>query len=477
MSVVDRVAENIGSPSPAPQRATLEPLRQHRLFIIVFVTSALMSALVLTYIYSERYRAETTIFFKSSDVRRLNNHNSTMALGSPLPPTVPFKVVTQTINGLVGSDQLLRRVVTELHLDASEPKDYSGPWYISYYKQLKDWLSDYASDLWQIVRFGRIIEQDPVSRAISDLRKEIKIRNDDSYIYTLQVTTKSPARAVAIADAVGADLIDLTHRNEHLPAQEEIAKLTGLRDGKLREIEGLQDRMRDLLAGIQVASIKEEVDKITALSSQLNQERFNTSADLRQSEAKLARLSEKLTLPVSSAGIAESDAVTARRPHRLTPDDYAKLTSEKHVAEVNSASLRARLGALDQSIATVTNRLQRLNQTQAEHELLSAQLNSAKRDYAALTDAYQELVIRTASGQSELRILAKATMPDLPVSPIKIYHTAAAGFVAALLAIGLVFVLDFFQIRVFLPRAGGRRRRLAPIRPEAPDGPHSVAAD
>ena len=474
MSIADRGAENIGAPSPDPQRTVLQPLREHRLFIIVFVISALVSALALTYIYSERYRAETTIFFKSSDVRRLNNNNSTMALGSPLPPTLPYKVITQTINGLVGSDQLLRRVVTELHLDAAEPKDLSGPWYVHYYKKLKGWLSDYASDLWKIVRFGRVIEEDPISKAVSDLRKEIKVRNDDSYIYTLQVTTKTPQRAVAIANEVGAVLIDLVYNNEHIPAQEEIAKLAGLRDRKLREIEGLENRMRDLLAGVQIASIKEEIDKTTALSSQLRQERSNTTADLRQSDAKLRRLQEKLRLLAPPAALAGT--AVARQPNRLTADDYAKLTTEKHAAEVNTASLRARSGSLDQSIAEVVHRLLTLNKIQAEHDLMSAQLNSAKRDYAALTDAYQELVIRTASGQSELRIQSKATMPELPVSPIKIYHTAAAGFLAALLAIGLAFVLDYFQIRVFLPPPSGRRRRLEPMPAESP-GPQAATAD
>src|SRR5258707_1129177 len=83
------------------EQADLRPLREHRAFISVFILSAMLSALVLTYIYSERYRAETTIFFKPSDVTRLGTH-STMALGAPLP-TLPYKVVTQTITGLMDS--------------------------------------------------------------------------------------------------------------------------------------------------------------------------------------------------------------------------------------------------------------------------------------------------------------------------------------------------------------------------------------
>jgi uncharacterized protein involved in exopolysaccharide biosynthesis len=461
MLTVNQAAEDEGRVAPDVQHASLQPLGEHRLFITVFILSALLSALVLTYVYSERYRAETTIFFKSSDVTRIGSH-STMALGSPLP-TLPYKVVTQTINGLVDSDQLLRRVVTDLHLDAEEPKDYSGPWYIRYYKELKDWLSDWASDVWKIVRFGRIIKEDPVNKAITDLRKQVKVRNDDSYVYTIQVTGKTPQRAVAIADHLSTALIDLVHRDEARAAQVEIAKLGGLRDGKITEIKEIETRMRDLLAGVQIASIKEEIDKLTALSSQLQENRSNTTADLRQSEAKLAGLTAKLRLPNSPAPLVGGDTGVGRQgagqPNRIGVDDYAKLTTDRHNAEITTGSLRARLDSIDRSFAALTRRLEVLNQIQAEYDLISAQLGSAKRDYSALTDAYQELVIRTTSAQSELRIQAKAEPPELPVSPIKIYHVAAAGALAALLAIGLAYVLDYFEIHVFLPPAGRNRRR------------------
>ena len=122
-----------GASYPALEREGLRPLREHRAFITVFVVAAVLSALALTYIYAERYRAETTIFFNPSDVTQLNTH-SMQAFGSPFPYT-EFKAVTQTVVGLVESDALLRRVVTDLHLDVKEPRDVSGTWYRRYYKR------------------------------------------------------------------------------------------------------------------------------------------------------------------------------------------------------------------------------------------------------------------------------------------------------------------------------------------------------
>ncbi len=51
-------------------------------------------------------------------------------------------------------------------------------------------LADFLSDASSYLRFGRIIEPDPVSKAIAGLRKQIKVVDDDSYIYTLRVSAR-----------------------------------------------------------------------------------------------------------------------------------------------------------------------------------------------------------------------------------------------------------------------------------------------
>src|SRR5258708_19572128 len=123
--MVDGLAAAESAPFTNTEQETLRPLREHRAFITVFVLSAMLSALVLTYIYSERYRAEATIFFKPSDVTLLNNH-TTEALGSPVPsPTL--RHITQTITGLVDSDVMLRRIVPHLPLHFDQPSHFSLP--------------------------------------------------------------------------------------------------------------------------------------------------------------------------------------------------------------------------------------------------------------------------------------------------------------------------------------------------------------
>jgi hypothetical protein len=100
----------------------------------VFVNSAMLTALALTFIFSEAYRVRTTVFFKTSEMTQLANH-PTQALGSPYPSNTGFKAIYQRIAQTLDSDALLRQVVKDRHLDAPKPRNISGPWLARYCKQ------------------------------------------------------------------------------------------------------------------------------------------------------------------------------------------------------------------------------------------------------------------------------------------------------------------------------------------------------
>src|SRR5205823_5195377 len=129
-----------------------------------------------------------------------------------------------------------RGIVTDLHLDYREPRDFSGPWYVRYIKVLMFGLADYMSNVSSYLSFGRIIEPDPVASAIAALRKQIKVVNEDSYLYTLRVTAKTPELAAAIADRVGVALLDVLRRDDQASSTKESQETVALRDDKNREI-------------------------------------------------------------------------------------------------------------------------------------------------------------------------------------------------------------------------------------------------
>ena len=123
MGLVDSLAEDTVRVDSELLRDAMQPLREHIAFIVVFVLSAMLSALALTYIYSERYRGEATILFKPAELTKLTQH-TTQALGSPFPSNTAFKAIDQTITQMLDSDALLRQVVADLHLEVPDAAGY-----------------------------------------------------------------------------------------------------------------------------------------------------------------------------------------------------------------------------------------------------------------------------------------------------------------------------------------------------------------
>jgi len=472
--LVNNLAEDTTRVDSGMLRDALQPLREHTAFIIVFVLSAMLSALALTYIYSERYRGEATILFKPAEMTKLTQH-TTQALGSPFPSNTAFKAVDQTITQMLDSDALLRQVVADLHLEVPVPRDMSGPWYVQYYKQAKYALQDYAIDVWKYLQWGRLID-DPVGGAVALLRRDLKVSSTDSYVYSLKVIASTPERAKAIADDVGARLIDKFRDVDLGSADERRERLAKLRDDKSREVEGIEEQIRDLQSSNQVASLSDELTEATRRASHFQSEQADTTADLRESDAKLAELTAKVRFLTPEAAHAGGDLSEAAQSSRLSANDYTRLTSEKLDAQVRSRGLSAKLASIDRTYTAANTRLELLAQLQAQYDFLSARLTAAKRDFSALSDAHLEATMDSATGQSQLQLQAEATAAPMPISPIKIYHVGAAGGLALMIAIGLAYVFDYFDFQLFLPTPGGERRRRTAALPAAVVAPESVTA-
>lgn len=431
----------------------LGPLRAHLAFVFVFVVSASASALALTYIYSEKYQSEATIFFKPQTITRLNAQQ-TEALGSPVP-TTPFKVIGQTLAGLTKSDAVLSSVVVDLRLDVDDPKDYSGPWYVSWYRRAKDYLSGVGADAWSLLKYGRVINEDPGARAIRDLKKNVKVEHEDSYVFTIRAINKKPDVAASIADTIAVRLADLIRSEDQLPMKLQREELERLLASKTAVIKDLESRMRDLLATNQVGALQPEIENGSSRFSQLELSWARVEAELRREEARVNGLTGKLSALSASAKARDSEGLS-----RLG-QNFSKFNTEKLTTEVNVGGLRENRASIERSIAKLRADLLQLSQTKVDYDLMSNELEAAKRDYTILSGARQETVIRQATAQSELHT-HKAQIPELPRSPIKIYHVGLAAILAAIVSIGLAYVFSYFQIKFFMNPGGVNDRSFKP---------------
>lgn len=457
---------NVGPPRPdLPDDGMLSlgaihPIRAHLVFIAVFVLSAAITALALTFVYSERFVGETNTYFKPAELTRLAPQE-TRALGSPVPNT-PFKVIGQTLEGLVKSDALLRQTVIDLKLDVPAVETFDGPWYRIAYKRAKNYLSEYGADVWSLLQHGRVIEENRTSTAIRDLRKNTKVLSEDSYIFTVRTLAKTPELAAATANDLARRLIDLINGEDQDTASRRGQQLGQLRAQKLVELTNLEVSIRDLLASVNSASIDSEIEQSTARRSTLDLQRIDTAASLRQEESRAAEFANRLR--------GQAPDTRPRQSDRLGADDFNKLTSEKLAAENRAVGLRSRYEVLQRDADLLDARIQRLNLVRSETAVLSARLQSAKRDLVALTDSLQETAIKAGIVAGELRIQSPAQIPQFPVSPIKIYHVGLAAVLAAVFGAGMAVLLGYWDIRLFM--VGDKWRW--PVLTETKAGPHEA---
>jgi uncharacterized protein involved in exopolysaccharide biosynthesis len=434
------------------------PLRRQRLFIAIFVLSAVATALLLTYVYSEKYEAYTAISYRVQEVTRFKAQQNE-ALGSPAPQA-PFKVIGSTLQEVLKSDAVLEDVVKALRLDVREPRDYSGPWYREWYQRTKDWLREYSGKAWQLLKYGRIVEDDPVAVALAELRNNIKVTNRDSYIFHLYVRDRYPERAARIANYLAEVVTRWLLEFDRQPGRSRAEQLGSLLAGKRVEMEQRRADIEALLNLNQVASVQLETERLTENQTSLQLELSRLSSEIARAQARQASVQNKLA--VKQRILGPDPGAPAEPVEFIPPEDFKKLASQRVFEDVELKSLLAKREALQQSMDAVSTRLRKLPAVQAKLESLKVSLASSEREYTLLRDGYSEAAVRATSAVSEVRVLNPAAIPTSPVAPIKIYHVGLAGALSLLLAIGLVYLLDFLGIEwLFSPAP--RPRESVPV--------------
>lgn len=428
-----------GSQSGVDIQKYLDVLAKQKAFILVFVLSAILSSLSLTYITSKKYEAATTIFYRPIEMSMLRAREIE-SFGAPVP-TPPFKVIMQTLRDAVKNESVLRPVVGELELDKSIKAEYSS-WYKRWFYETKDFVRSRISDLWQLLKYGWLIEEDSTVEAITTLRKNIDIvATRDSYIYVLKVKDKHPERAARIVDAAGQRLIEWLKSEQQSASYKRLQELQKQLVDQENEIRALRAEREDLLNENNLVSIAEETTKGVANLYEMELENVRISAQIEKKQEEVAEYEEK---------IQAGSKVAVRS------EDFKTMVSNKLFGEIDMKGLIAQKDFLKSSIRDQKSRLQQLPVLQSKLDDLEMKISAATREHQHFKDFYTEVFTDVTTSPGETRVLHGAIGSLRPVQPIKVYHVGLTAFLGLMLSIGLVYVLDFLNIRVFFSGRDGK---------------------
>ena len=461
------------APSPPWHRA----LSDQRWFIIVFVVTAIITSIGLTYVFAEKYESSTAISYRVQEVTRFRAQQNE-AMGSPAP-LAPFKVIGTTLQEVLVSDAVLRDVVLALRLDQKPAQVRTGPWYKVWYETTKDWVREYGGYTWKLLKYGRLIDDEPVASAIAELRSNIKVTNRDSYIFNLAVRDRYPDRAAHIVDHMSGVLASWLLEFDRQPGRSRADQLRVLLDQKGVDLARRRKQIETLLIDSRVSSVQQDGDRLTENLSSLQIEVSRLTSDIARSKTRLGTIDTKLQVKQrmlgAASGAGAAPVAAGEAFENIPPDDFKRLASERVFNDLEVKSLIAKRDALQGTANELSVRLRKLPAVQNRYDTLKMELAAVEREFTLLNDGYQEAAVRATSPVSEVRVLHPALVPTNPVAPIKVYHALLALGLGLPLAIGFVFLFDFLGFTRLLAPARRTRASVARAAP-APSTPAAAPA-
>ncbi|MHC4621843.1 MAG: GAF domain-containing protein, partial [Planctomycetota bacterium] len=391
-----------------------------------FCFSAVLASLGLTYFVSEKYQAATTIFYRPMEVSLLRQ-KETESFGAPVP-FAPFRVISQTLRDAVKNEAVLRPVVEALKLD-EEIEVVWDTWYERWYHKSKSFIKARLLNLWELLKYGRLIEEEAKLKAIKRLRKNIDIETTkDSYIHILKVKDKYPQRAAKIVDRAGQVMVDWLRKQQQRQTEERVRQFEQRVASKQAQILDLQEQRKKLLEDNDLVSLSEETIRALSNLYEMRLEDIRIGAQIQKKEKEIAEYEQ---------------GIRAKPSGYVQSEDIKNMRSAKLFGEVELKGLKAESSFMASSVKDLEDHLAKLPSLQQRLEMLELQIASATREHEHLKDLYTEASAQVMPAQSETRVLHMAVVPSAPVQPIKVYHVGLTAVLAVLFATGLACVLDF----------------------------------
>jgi len=413
-------------------------------FIIAFCLSAIITSLLLTYIVSEKYEAGISIYYRPKETSLMREKNIE-AFGSPAP-SPSFKVILQTLKDIIHSEAILRPVVEELELYKPIERHYET-WYEEWYYETKKFIIENGKKLWMILKYGRIIEIDPVIKAINSLRENIDVSaSKESYVYIITCKDKYPERAAIIVDRIGEKLVEWLNNQDINPAKVELRQIENHINEIKKKLDYLRSSREKMLKKYGIVSISDEIDDGVATLYNMNREISSLNSEIEKKKRIIRELAEK---------IEEYE----KRKNIINPDDFKKIKSEKLFKEIELEGLIKQRESILDSIKDLEDRLNILRKLKKTEEDILTDIEALNREYTHMKDLYVEALTKAMSEEGEVKIMHHSIVPAKPVQPIKIYNVALSGVLALFFSAGLVYVFAFFNIRIFFASEGVKGRK------------------
>ncbi len=159
-----------------------------------------------------------------------------------------------------------------------------------------------------------------------------------------------------------------------------------------------------------------------------------------------------------SVEVENEDPALAANLADLIPEIFRRQNSELQTSRYaeSKASLGQQLTALDQQVQQTQTKIDALGapgdaSEQAELTRLQSEMAQLRQSYANVLQSYENIRLAEAQSTSNILVVEPAQTPTEPVRPKPLLNTALAAVVGLMLAVGLVFLIEYLDDSIRSP--------------------------
>ena len=384
-------------------------LRRHLLLILTLCIVTMLAGYGISFfspLIPEKYDASATVLVRPHDQIRIEpNSSSKEFMDFPVGQTPVVESASKTYIQIIQSPALIAEIVRELGLD-HRPTKVATPTNIfariaASMKALYDDAAPYLKDAWSLLKYGRVVKEDPFAKAVEALGKSLMLKAyEDTYVFEIKSTDVDPQTAADIANTAARLFIDFMGDMRSSEAKESADRLT-------TELNETRQRLVDTRESLE----KYKEDHKTFLYQPEYDARLRVVSDLT---VELAKLDATYANESLIAGTIEGNTYAKKREALL-----------KSLAQ-NQADLA--------SLPTVERELQ----------LRQADVDVASATYATVAKKLKDAEIKT-DAMPDARLISPATVPQAPSRPRRDIIVLVSALAGLLVGAALAFFLEYIN--------------------------------
>ncbi len=246
------------------QIAVFEVLRRRAWMILGLCLVAGLAGYAGSFLMTERYSASALVLVRPQQPIQMDDRNIDKNLYDfPVTQSMPVETPSKTYIEIIKSEELIGKVVGSL--DLSGQSNESGGFLARLlpaslkadFDQFKKDLQEYAEDLAEILKYGRLFPRNPYAKAVQEVQDNLSLQSiEDTYVFQIQYAGRSPQLAAEVVNKLAKSFIDLMEKvrlsearyvRDHLQAklEESRQQLVSARE-RLESSKGSRSTLHDL---------------------------------------------------------------------------------------------------------------------------------------------------------------------------------------------------------------------------------------